>query len=452
MRKILLIICFLLIPFCVNATTNVYVSVGGQSNCATGAPFNSNWIAVGQPIFAADVLAATGWTVNFINGCIGGTGLLQQSATLGHGSSPAWMGNPPTYTEQSPYTTLISNIGSNTIKAVLWLGSESDNSDNASDLQGGLQALATHFQTDLSNANLPIIFDVYGQDTEGYSYSTYPSWSTNQLAEITKIPTISHGYLGGMAYDMLVCNSGIHWCDSTPMAHRMANAFLYVFGYSNYIRGPYITGVIRKDANHVSVSIQQNPTSTGWTAVSNPVGFQIFNGASAVTISNVTLTNPTTITITTSGTINAGAELRYMMDINPANLGATYSNNLINNIPRDNTPLALPLELYDATITEASTHTLAGTISGAVQADITVTLTGTAAASTTTASDGTYSFMGLSAGSYTITLGKTGYTFSPTSLNPIITTANITGENFTASAVVASGPAGVAGSFAGTVQ
>ena len=304
----------------------------------------------------------------------------------------------------------------------------------------------------MNNANLPIIFDVYGQDTEGYSYSTYPLWSINQLAEITKIPTISHGYLGGMAYDMLVCNSDIHWCDSTPMAHRMANAFLYVFGYSNYIRGPYITGVIRKDANHVSVSIQQNPTSTGWTAVSNPVGFQIFNGANAVTISKVTLTNPTTITITTSGTVNFGAEVRYMMDINPANLGATYTNNLINNIPRDNTPLALPLEIYDATISESSTYTIAGTVSGAVQAGVTVNLTGESSASTTTASDGTYNFTGLSAGSYTITPGKTGYTFKPTSINPIITTANVTGENFNASAVVAAGSAGVVGSFSGTIQ
>ena len=146
MKKYLLIFCFLLIPFSANSTTNVYVSVGGQSNCATGAPFNSNWIAVGQPLFVSDVLATTGWTVNFINGCNGGTGLLQQSATLGHGVSPAWMGNPPTYIEQTPYTNLMAAIGSNTIKAVLWLGSESDNSDNATDLQGGLQALATHFK------------------------------------------------------------------------------------------------------------------------------------------------------------------------------------------------------------------------------------------------------------------------------------------------------------------
>jgi len=436
MKKLLIVICFLLIPCLVKATTNVYVPVAGQSQCAGGAPFNSNWIAVGQPIFSADVLAATGWTVNFIDGCIGGTGLLQQSATLGHGSNPAWMGDTPTYTEQAPYTSLMSAIGSNTIKAVLWLGSESDNSDTASNLQGGLQALATHLQTDLNNANLPVIFDVYGQEISGYSYATYPSWTTNQLAEIATIPTISHGYLGGMAYDMLVCNSNIHWCDSTPMAHRMANAFLYAFGYSNYIRGPYITGATRTDANHVSITVTQSAASTGWTSVSNPVGFQIFNGANNVTISNVTLTNPTTITITTSGTVNANAEVRYMMDINPANLGATYTNNLINNIPRDNTPLALPLEIYNGTTSEPPFYSISGTVSGATQSGVTMTLTGASSASTTTASDGTYSFAGLSAGSYTITPSKTGYTFSPTTRTPTISSADITGQDFTASAVV----------------
>ncbi len=448
MKKLLLIICFigsLLNAFFANATTNVYVSVAGQSECwePDTSPINptveSNWITVGQPIFAADVLAATGWTVNFINGCIGSTGLLQESYTLGHGINPAWLGNPPSYTEQTPYTSLLSAIGSNTLKAALWLGSESDNSDNPSDLQGGLQALATHFQTDLGNSSLPVIFDVYGQDTEDYSYSTYPSWTTNQLAEIAEIPTIPHGYLGAMAYDMSVSSNGIHWNDSTPMAHRMANAFLYAYGYSNYIRGPYIKGATVTGSNTVTVSVQQNPASTGWTAVSNPVGFQIFNWGTAVTISNVVLTNPSTITITTSGMISSGYELRYMMDINPANLGVTYNNttNLANNIPRDNTPLALPLEIYDGTITETITsYAVSGTVSGApYEAYIALSYTGTSSGGGV--ASGTSFNFNLAPGTYTITPSLpylTGYTFSPASQTVTVANAAITGVNFTASA------------------
>lgn len=102
--------------------------------------------------------------------------------------------------------------------------------------------------------------------------------------------------------------------------------------------------------------------------------------------------------------------------------------------------------------TPLTIYTIAGTISGAVQSGVTVNLMGTTSAATTTASDGTYSFTGLSAGSYTITPGKTGYTFTPTTLSPTITSSNVTGENFNASAVVASGSARVVGSFSGTVQ
>jgi hypothetical protein len=80
------------------------------------------------------------------------------------------------------------------------------------------------------------------------------------------------------------------------------------------------------------------------------------------------------------------------------------------------------------------TYTISGTVSGNL-AGVTINLTGTSSASTTTASDGTYSFTGLSAGSYTITPSKTGYTFSPASLNPTVTSSNVTGQDFTASAV-----------------
>jgi hypothetical protein len=78
-------------------------------------------------------------------------------------------------------------------------------------------------------------------------------------------------------------------------------------------------------------------------------------------------------------------------------------------------------------------YTISGTVSGVVQSGVTVTLTGTSSASTTTASDGTYSFT-VTSGSYTITPSLTGYTFSPTSSNQTVSNANITGVNFTDSA------------------
>ena len=84
----------------------------------------------------------------------------------------------------------------------------------------------------------------------------------------------------------------------------------------------------------------------------------------------------------------------------------------------------------------APTHSIGGTVSGAVASGVTITLSGAGTGTTTTAANGTYSFSGLAAGNYTLTPSLNGYTFSPTSLTVALGTANVTGENFTSSAVV----------------
>ena len=84
-----------------------------------------------------------------------------------------------------------------------------------------------------------------------------------------------------------------------------------------------------------------------------------------------------------------------------------------------------------------TTYTISGTIaptSGGAQA--TVSLTGAATAAVTADSSGNYSFSGLANGSYTVTPGKSGYTFTPASLSETVSGSNLTGQNFTATAVV----------------
>ena len=65
----------------------------------------------------------------------------------------------------------------------------------------------------------------------------------------------------------------------------------------------------------------------------------------------------------------------------------------------------------------------------------TVTLSGAAAATVTATSSGTYSFTGLANGGYAVTPSNGGYSFSPTSQAVTINGANVTGMNFTATAV-----------------
>lgn len=82
----------------------------------------------------------------------------------------------------------------------------------------------------------------------------------------------------------------------------------------------------------------------------------------------------------------------------------------------------------------ATTFSISGTVSGAIAAGVAIHLTGTATASTTTAAGGTYSFTGLSNGSYTVTPSLAGYTFNPISTIVTVSGANVSGKNFVATA------------------
>lgn len=85
-----------------------------------------------------------------------------------------------------------------------------------------------------------------------------------------------------------------------------------------------------------------------------------------------------------------------------------------------------------STTNPANTYSISGTVTGA--ASVPVSLTSAATATTTTDAGGSYSFPGLANGSYTVKPAKAGYVFSPISLAAIMSGANITGKNFTATA------------------
>ena len=83
----------------------------------------------------------------------------------------------------------------------------------------------------------------------------------------------------------------------------------------------------------------------------------------------------------------------------------------------------------------AGSYSISGTVSGAVVSGVTINLTGTSSASTSTDGSGNYTFTGLANGSYTVTPSKSGYTFAPTSTAAVISSANATGINFTGTTV-----------------
>jgi len=87
----------------------------------------------------------------------------------------------------------------------------------------------------------------------------------------------------------------------------------------------------------------------------------------------------------------------------------------------------------------AATYAISGTVSGAVLADVRVSVAGAATASAVTDTSGRYSIGGLADGSYSVSAALAGYTFTPASRSVTISGANVVDQNF-----VATGPAGVA--------
>ncbi len=75
------------------------------------------------------------------------------------------------------------------------------------------------------------------------------------------------------------------------------------------------------------------------------------------------------------------------------------------------------------------TYGISGTVSGG---PATLALSGTSSATTATSSSGTYTFSGLSDGTYIVTPSESGYTFTPASASVTVTNGSVTGVNFTA--------------------
>src|SRR5579863_7309920 len=150
---------------------------------------------------------------------------------------------------------------------------------------------------------------------------------------------------------------------------------------------------------------------------------------SAVVLSGQSLA---TTTANASGAFTFTGLAKGNYTVTPSHTGFTFS------------PASLPESVTTANITGANftataippqTFSISGTITGTGGSGATVTLTGTSVATATANTSGVYTFTGLAKGNYTVTPSHTGFTFSAASLAESITTANVTGANFTATAI-----------------
>ena len=201
----------------------------------------------------------------------------------------------------------------------------------------------------------------------------------------------------------------------------------------SYTVTPNLTGYSFTPTS-ASVSITTANVTKNFTA--GPVTYLISGKVSGAIQQGVTITlskagaaNKTTTTAA-DGSYSFTGLVNGSYTVTPSKTGFTFS------------PVSEPVTIDGANETAVDftsagvTYSISGTVSGAVQQGVTMTLTGAANTQTTTASDGTYSFTGLANGGYTVTPSLAGFTFAPTSKPITISNANSTGNNFTATAVV----------------
>jgi hypothetical protein len=190
----------------------------------------------------------------------------------------------------------------------------------------------------------------------------------------------------------------------------------YVFTASSQtvtVSGANLTGINFTASQTWSIQGNMSPSSSGAGAI-------------------VTLTRGSTTVATATADSNGNYTLNGVVNgtytVTPAKSGYTC------------TPLSQGVTVNGASVTGINftasalpTYGISGMISPSANGSgATVTLSGTASATTTADSSGAFSFSGLANGSYTVTPTKTGFTINPASQPVSVDNASVTGVNFTA--------------------
>jgi hypothetical protein len=230
-------------------------------------------------------------------------------------------------------------------------------------------------------------------------------------------------------------------------AADLATPFTYSWDTTKTGNGPHVWSAIAKDGAGnsatsavVTVTVSNTPTDTtpptvsisapaAGASVSGPVNV-LANAADNVGVASVQFQ----VDGINAGGLDGSTPYAYSWDTTKVSNGT----HRLDAIARDAAGNSTTSAVVAVTVNNPSTpqtFTISGTLSPtAGGSGATVTLTGTSGATTIANSAGAYSFAGLAKGTYSVTPSHTGYTFSPASQSTTITSANITGLNFTATA------------------
>ncbi|MDE2294136.1 MAG: carboxypeptidase regulatory-like domain-containing protein [Gammaproteobacteria bacterium] len=246
------------------------------------------------------------------------------------------------------------------------------------------------------------------------------------------VQTSTGGALAGVSLQLSGAASAIQTANSSGQ-YTFAN-----LAAGTYTVTPTLPGYTFSPANAAVTISNGNMSATTFVGTAAPPPTYTISGTVSGAVAGgvtITLSGAGTATTTTAAngsyTFSGLAAGNYT--VTPSLTGYTFGP----------TSTAVTINSSDVTGTNftsntvvAASYSISGTVSGAVASGVTITLSGAGTGTTTTAANGTYTFSGLAAGNYTVTPSLSGYTFSPAATAVAISTANVAGKNFTASAVV----------------
>lgn len=185
-------------------------------------------------------------------------------------------------------------------------------------------------------------------------------------------------------------------------------------------------------SNVSAMSFTASQVTTPTYSISGTISPAAGGNGATVTLSGA---GSATTTANSSGAFTFSGLSNGIYTLTPSHSGYTFNPTSLNatvngaNVTGEN---------FTATVQTNPTYSISGTISPtAGGSGATVTLSGAASATTTANTSGAYAFSGLSNGSYTVTPSHTGYTFAPGNQAVTINGANVSGVNFTATALQA---------------
>ena len=216
--------------------------------------------------------------------------------------------------------------------------------------------------------------------------------------------------------------SSVTWSSSNPAAAS--------------ISGTGVADGLAPGASNISASltgVTSNAfamTVTGTTATLQSI---------AVTAPNSSLTTGSSETLTATGTFSDGTKQNVTNTASWSSSNSSAVSIAAGALARaagvGQSVISATQSGITGSVTVAATATISGTVSPAASGNgATVTLGGTATAATTADARGNYSFTILANGAYTITPGKSLYSFSPVNSSVTVNNANVSGVNFAVAA------------------